>query len=1007
MTPPVSNAVQGAFVVAAVCTGAALGGLAVLFKDLAECLGCLLGGVALSMWLLTLRPGGLVQNSTAKVVFITVFGAGAFCLYFSHWTRMYGLMACIAFSGATAAVLGIDCFSRAGLKEFWAYIWELNDKLFPDGADTYPLTRGIKVELAVIILIFIVSIVSQLRLWRLIRDRRNKKSKDESSDEEPALPDEEENVGRLLEEATKRERREWERRYGNGGSVSPESPDSGVSDMESKRASATTTTEVVSPGDLPVKIDAEQGIIEKDPEDGRVTVRVVDDDRPAADGADHAVHETDEDVLGASAASATKGSSQAGSEPAIVPLPFKVPTPKKKGDSASINVSEEDRSSVAAVADDEEQGPGVLSQAADVENVARMAGHSGHTQGRLSQCSSGDVSRDDVAGGRYEALMFASRMTREDTDSVVATLDDASTSGDADTADLDWSPPEERLKDGAEGENKKGVETGEQTSSEPTTGEVEGDVAVPRVPEDPHQPTLTEPTTPSAGEPAEGTNLDDHKQKEVAADNTARTAGDPSLNDHESTASLRTTVARLTKLNLPPALSDVALTYRTNEWAKHLSIAETPVPEALQTTQPPLDAPVEEPAYLDIVELQKSATNGAPPPAAPKASGSKAHHGHQRSNSKASLSSSETTGFTPPESVSGHKPAPYRSASMMMKRRSSAVLAEPIAEEDGEARGLPGAHSADASLPTPDLATQPKTQTLIGMREKLLRSRASGIVTPYSNDPSDLSLATTTPTTTVTTPSSSSDIDLPLDLDDLPLSQRLSILRQSTTGSLPAAVTAETTPFNSHQPQRGSTPSNSTVRPDAVRQAQLARFRNSVAADLREAALPPAIVGGVVVGGNGAGGARRLSGSSATIFAGQGMGIGGSASLSSLHLAGSSGNVPGAGMWMAGYPVAPAAGAAPGLYPATATTGYAAVPMGGGYEAFGFGGGEERGGALRSMEMQRSIMMGQMDAEAQRRMMEKMGKKRFEREFEERMRSGELLGVHRDAMKKLQGSVKG
>src|SRR4051812_39531574 len=50
MTPPATLAVQGAFVVAAVCTGAALGGLAVLFRDLAECLGCLLGGFSLSMW---------------------------------------------------------------------------------------------------------------------------------------------------------------------------------------------------------------------------------------------------------------------------------------------------------------------------------------------------------------------------------------------------------------------------------------------------------------------------------------------------------------------------------------------------------------------------------------------------------------------------------------------------------------------------------------------------------------------------------------------------------------------------------------------------------------------------------------------------------------------------------------------------------------------------------------------------------------------------------------------
>jgi hypothetical protein len=107
---------------------------------------------------------------------------------------------------------------------------------------------------------------------------------------------------------------------------------------------------------------------------------------------------------------------------------------------------------------------------------------------------------------------------------------------------------------------------------------------------------------------------------------------------------------------------------------------------------------------------------------------------------------------------------------------------------------------------------------------------------------------------------------------------------------------------------------------------------------------------------------------------------------------------------MAGYPVV-AGGAMMtpgGMYPA-GTTGYAAVPVGGYDVVAGY---EERGGALRSMEMQRSIMLGQMDAEAQRRMMERWGKQRFEREFEERMRSGELLGAHRDAMRKLQGGVK-
>lgn len=42
---------------------------------------------------------------------------------FHHVTRPYALIFSLSFSGATAIVLGIDCFSRAGLKEFWVYIW--------------------------------------------------------------------------------------------------------------------------------------------------------------------------------------------------------------------------------------------------------------------------------------------------------------------------------------------------------------------------------------------------------------------------------------------------------------------------------------------------------------------------------------------------------------------------------------------------------------------------------------------------------------------------------------------------------------------------------------------------------------------------------------------------------------------------------------------------------------------------------------------------------------------
>lgn len=123
MHPPITNAVQGAFFVAAFVTGMIFGGGSVIFADVTEGLGCLLGGYSLAMWFLVLTPGGLIKSTAGKAIFIACFTLGTFGFYVSHWTRAYGLIGAISFAGATVVVLGIDCFSRAGLKEFWLYIW--------------------------------------------------------------------------------------------------------------------------------------------------------------------------------------------------------------------------------------------------------------------------------------------------------------------------------------------------------------------------------------------------------------------------------------------------------------------------------------------------------------------------------------------------------------------------------------------------------------------------------------------------------------------------------------------------------------------------------------------------------------------------------------------------------------------------------------------------------------------------------------------------------------------
>jgi hypothetical protein len=123
MSPPVRSAIQGAYLVAIFFTGLTFGALAIVFKELAEGLGCLLGGFCTSMWLLSTKSGGLLTATDAKTGFIGAISVGFYAISFSHYTRPYGLIVSTSIAGGTAVSLGIDCYSKAGLKEFWLYLW--------------------------------------------------------------------------------------------------------------------------------------------------------------------------------------------------------------------------------------------------------------------------------------------------------------------------------------------------------------------------------------------------------------------------------------------------------------------------------------------------------------------------------------------------------------------------------------------------------------------------------------------------------------------------------------------------------------------------------------------------------------------------------------------------------------------------------------------------------------------------------------------------------------------
>jgi hypothetical protein len=123
MSPPISDAVQGGYLVAIVVTGLVFGSIALIFKEVTEGLGCLLGGFCVAMWLLSLRAGSLISSSSGRAIVIAVFCVAGFAFSFSSYTRTHALIVLTSFAGAQVAILGVDCFSRAGLKEFWIYIW--------------------------------------------------------------------------------------------------------------------------------------------------------------------------------------------------------------------------------------------------------------------------------------------------------------------------------------------------------------------------------------------------------------------------------------------------------------------------------------------------------------------------------------------------------------------------------------------------------------------------------------------------------------------------------------------------------------------------------------------------------------------------------------------------------------------------------------------------------------------------------------------------------------------
>ncbi|KAI3336510.1 hypothetical protein HD806DRAFT_528114 [Xylariaceae sp. AK1471] len=1037
MAPPIPAAIEGAYVVAAVITGLILGGAATVFREITEGLGCLLGGFCLSMWLLTLRPGGLLTSTTTKVIFIAAFSVGCYGFYFSRHTRPYALMGLISFAGATVTVIGIDCFSKAGLKEFWAYIWNLNKGLFPYGADTYPLTKGIRVEIAVTVVFTIIGIISQLKLWRVIQKRRAKKA-EEQAEEQRKRDEEEATLGLQVETQNARERRQWETVYGNQPPRSSAgSGDSGVEDIEDEKKSrisqpvsqrASSAQDGIEMTELPnsdaaASPDPEKkapaGLMSTQNDDSRVTIRVASEDGPSGGRDAASISNPNEKVWVVNGNGEARPSSIISSRipprpskppgPEIAPLPFQIPN-ELEGDTDS-------RSSVATYADDDDGAYALSNKPSRLSMASRLSVSSGNLLRSLSQRSAHtlntkrrtvelEAQQSTAWVGSTEELVGNFRRS-SDAQSIAATIGGMSRDGDEYDHPMDNEIERKSIPavtadlggDTIETNSKSGKATVSKMQLKPPTLGLNLDFRPTSLAETIGTDILdTSVLNLSSGEFSkrsstnQGTGNTESTNENSNPTDTSAIEATP----ESSLPSKPSTSKNLTKDRLPSALPRVALSYRTNEWAKHLSKAEAPLPEQLQLDSSPdqqndakRETEVAVPVHIE--ELQQTPERGVPPTAIARSSSSASnlpqvpsptYRSASRVSSyspppQAQVSSSTlailtggspdtTARISPVKTTPPNLPQAGHSLRSKGQRKSNEVYIQPIQEEndndhlpikqpsssDGSGSSTPNSipPSPTENTPIPGVVSYSSPQTLLGRREMFLRNKSQSqlFTTPPIQENSQYpkrpaSQMVSSYSHVITSPY------LTQDADDLPLSQRKELIRQSSllsvnsNGGRPRRdsalnlaqasvsnlttqiqhITAESSNFDSHQPQR-----HSTLPPQAVRDARLSNFRQSVAAELRS-----------------------------------------------------------------GTPVVPNSGRETPLHFSPSTTSLLG-PSKGNIEV------------SRTLDQQRNVLMSQREQETQKREMERWEKERNERAFEEMMRRGELVDAHREALRRMQGSVK-
>jgi len=164
-----STAIQGVFVLACLISAIAAGAVAVIFWKGTRFLVGAGGGFVLSLFILSLKTNSLIEAAGLRWVVILLSSSLGFVLATIPRLTIHVTLLATAAMGAAAVVLGIDCFTTAGLKEFWLFILGFG-ALFPR-LTRFPFTITIQAELGVMGGLFLMGASVQWRLLEVIRKK--------------------------------------------------------------------------------------------------------------------------------------------------------------------------------------------------------------------------------------------------------------------------------------------------------------------------------------------------------------------------------------------------------------------------------------------------------------------------------------------------------------------------------------------------------------------------------------------------------------------------------------------------------------------------------------------------------------------------------------------------------------------------------------------------------------------------------------------------------------------